>query len=266
MYLIVLAMGLVTAMAGAVMIGFGIPINEFGIGNTLISAGTTALVGGLVLIALAATLRQLRAVAEAAQSRGWLAPTADSRPPIPYPSARLGVPGPIAAPPTSPGPAAERDAGVEPARGDYALRPRFTARPPPNERGDREPLDEEEEPYSSPQPRERHAEEEESPFAPVRGANTRGERPRGFDAIWPAAASEAKPLASASDDETEATDSDRDDAEALESTSSSILKSGVIDGMVYTLYTDGSIEAELPQGTLKFVSIDELRDYLLSKE
>jgi len=30
-----------------------------------------------------------------------------------------------------------------------------------------------------------------------------------------------------------------------------ILKSGVIDGMAYTLYTDGSIEAELPQGTMR---------------
>ena len=41
-----------------------------------------------------------------------------------------------------------------------------------------------------------------------------------------------------------------------------ILKSGVIDGMAYTLYTDGSIEAELPQGTLRFGSLEELRDYL----
>jgi hypothetical protein len=41
-----------------------------------------------------------------------------------------------------------------------------------------------------------------------------------------------------------------------------ILKSGVIDGMAYTLYTDGSIEAELPQGTMRFASIDELRSHL----
>ena len=31
-----------------------------------------------------------------------------------------------------------------------------------------------------------------------------------------------------------------------------ILKSGVIDGMAYTLYADGSIEAELPQGIVRF--------------
>jgi hypothetical protein len=41
-----------------------------------------------------------------------------------------------------------------------------------------------------------------------------------------------------------------------------ILKSGVVDGMGYTLYVDGSIEAELPQGTLRFASIDELRSHL----
>jgi len=41
-----------------------------------------------------------------------------------------------------------------------------------------------------------------------------------------------------------------------------ILKSGVVDGMGYTLYVDGSIEAELPQGTLRFASIGELREHL----
>lgn len=45
-----------------------------------------------------------------------------------------------------------------------------------------------------------------------------------------------------------------------------ILKSGVIDGMAYTLYTDGSIEAELPQGTMRFASIDELRSHLENAE
>jgi hypothetical protein len=41
-----------------------------------------------------------------------------------------------------------------------------------------------------------------------------------------------------------------------------VLKSGVVDGMAYTLYVDGSIEAELPQGTLRFASINELRSHL----
>ena len=41
-----------------------------------------------------------------------------------------------------------------------------------------------------------------------------------------------------------------------------ILKSGVIDGMPYTLYADGSIEAQLPQGMVKFASVDALRSHL----
>ena len=41
-----------------------------------------------------------------------------------------------------------------------------------------------------------------------------------------------------------------------------VLKSGVVEGMAYTLYSDGSIEAQLPQGTLRFGSITELRDHI----
>jgi hypothetical protein len=42
----------------------------------------------------------------------------------------------------------------------------------------------------------------------------------------------------------------------------SILKSGIVDGMAYTLYSDGSIEAQLPAGTLRFSSITELRNHV----
>jgi len=41
-----------------------------------------------------------------------------------------------------------------------------------------------------------------------------------------------------------------------------ILKSGVVDGMAYSLYSDGSIEAQLPEGMMRFASIDELRAHL----
>ena len=41
-----------------------------------------------------------------------------------------------------------------------------------------------------------------------------------------------------------------------------ILKSGVIDEMAYTLFTDGSIEAQMPDGTMRFASIEELRKHL----
>jgi hypothetical protein len=49
---------------------------------------------------------------------------------------------------------------------------------------------------------------------------------------------------------------------AMDAAEVSILKSGVVDGMAYTLYSDGSIEADLPQGTLRFGSIAELRNHI----
>ena len=56
--------GALTLFAGLLMIGFGIPINEFSFGNTLIMAGTTASVGGLIIIGLGVVAGQLRRVAE----------------------------------------------------------------------------------------------------------------------------------------------------------------------------------------------------------
>ena len=41
-----------------------------------------------------------------------------------------------------------------------------------------------------------------------------------------------------------------------------ILKSGIVDGMAYSLYSDGSIEAQMPEGLMRFASIDELRAHL----
>jgi hypothetical protein len=41
-----------------------------------------------------------------------------------------------------------------------------------------------------------------------------------------------------------------------------VLKSGTVEGMAYTLYSDGSIEAQLPQGMVRFGSITELRNHI----
>lgn len=41
-----------------------------------------------------------------------------------------------------------------------------------------------------------------------------------------------------------------------------IVKSGVVDSMAYSLYSDGSIEAQMPEGMVRFASIDELRAHL----
>jgi hypothetical protein len=41
-----------------------------------------------------------------------------------------------------------------------------------------------------------------------------------------------------------------------------VVRSGIIAGMAYTLYADGSIEAELPVGTVRFNSVAELQEHV----
>ena len=51
------------------MIGFGIPINEFSFGNTLIAAGVTTFMGGLVILGSGAVVAQLQRVVDALAAR-----------------------------------------------------------------------------------------------------------------------------------------------------------------------------------------------------
>lgn len=91
-----------------------------------------------------------------------------------------------------------------------------------------------------------------------------------FDAMWPAEPETpkapdvkpsrvdvAEPVLEPGEPEVE-----QEEPPAEEPRTVPILKSGVVDGMGYTLYVDGSIEAQLPQGTLRFASINELRAHL----
>jgi hypothetical protein len=93
----------------------------------------------------------------------------------------------------------------------------------------------------------------QSPFAPpLRAAPT-------------TAGVNSEPLPPAAEEAAEPTfawQNDEESAQTEEPRTVAILKSGVVDGMGYTLYVDGSIEAELPQGTLHFASINELRSHL----
>lgn len=83
-----------------------------------------------------------------------------------------------------------------------------------------------------------------------------------FDAMWPSEARPAKrPVVEEPKPEPKP-DLAPPPAPEPPSEPVAILKSGVVDGMGYTLYVDGSIEAELPQGTLRFASINELRSHL----
>jgi hypothetical protein len=99
------------------------------------------------------------------------------------------------------------------------------------------------------------------------------ERPNGpaFDTLWPKGPRPARVVhpapaaAAASPAESENVEQASEappqpigeNATAVE-----VLKSGVVNGMPYTLYSDGSIEAQLAEGTLRFGSITELRNHL----
>jgi hypothetical protein len=302
MYLSLLILGVIVTMAGAAMIAFGIPINEFGLGNTLIVAGTTAFVGGLILIALSDAVRQLRRIAEGAMARpGTRAmrttdlfnpalseASAGSRPP--------SGPGRIPFPP-KPNPEG-RNRGAAPFESHLATAPSIDTaedhldQPPPFTRRDvpeTRALSERDETPLSPQAEPRFAmklerESDELSESLLATAFSRldvslrpappAEPPRQpelFESFWPPETRQAKPadaqtaLPPAQEETTdsdERTDKPKDSEPVPEPHAVSILKSGVVDGMAYTLYSDGSIEAEMPQGTMRFASISELRVYL----
>src|SRR5215467_7000413 len=69
MHAFLLSIGLIATAIGMFTIGFGIPISEFSFGNTLISAGTVSVMGGLILIGLSAAVRELRRIADALAGR-----------------------------------------------------------------------------------------------------------------------------------------------------------------------------------------------------
>jgi hypothetical protein len=108
------------------------------------------------------------------------------------------------------------------------------------------------------------------------------QQPENFDAYWPADARQQQPGRAAPAEPRQRTDQvERQPtyapppeplpqaqahapAPAHEPALPAILKSGVVDGMAYTLYADGSIEAKLPHGTVRFGSIAELRAHIES--
>jgi hypothetical protein len=251
MSFLLFVLGAVMAAGGILMIGFGIPINEFSLGNTLIISGTTAVAGGFIVIALAVVARQLRVLAdtEAVAARGPRSSDQGSPPPRPQ--------------------------GAQRGRQDASREPRFSGAP-----GEEEDFAEAPPPAAARTPPPPAFEPREEPPAPRGGPRIPGMgAPR---AAEPAPRREAPPAPARQGDPFESAwpDSSRGDRPLFGSAPrvngeasappkaaeprgpATILKSGVVDGMAYTLYTDGSIEAELAQGVVRFGSIEELRNHL----
>ena len=92
------------------------------------------------------------------------------------------------------------------------------------------------------------------------------ELPGPFEDTWPKA-ERAKPLESplprrASRMSAPVTDTNGGPPRIDDQPAVTVLKSGIVDGMAYSLYSDGSIEAQMPEGMMRFASIDELRTHL----
>lgn len=332
MPVLLLALGILVATCGIVALGFGIPLNEFTLGTTLISAGVTALTGGLVLIGLSAVVSELARLADSpgraprgARQRPSefveLAPPVLPASPVPPP---VAVPGPRPASnaPTAPAPPRARPEGLPreprpaapypapPSSVDVSaaaierLRstiprtnsPRVEA--PASGYSEGAPLSPNgaASPYAPPartsvasEAPEPQAAPEERPGGAVEALKASrldflfrsrpaqpSPRPESFERIWPADARgtrNAAPPAAADASvvvETKASATppvqEGHPAPAVPEAAPppTILKSGVVDGMAYTLYTDGSIEAKLPEGTVRFGSVAELRRHIES--
>lgn len=256
------AAGSVVLLVGLATIGFGMPASALDFGNTLLVVGTTASIGGLLLIGLGAVVAQLQRIAEnlAFESERQAQPAFAPAPPEPLPRAHR-----VESEPFEPrGPAVPPEFPMPPPS-DAPKLPNPEESAAAAEQGAGRELDVEPLPDTH-----QAAVPTPTPEPPKRGSF--------FDSVWPLRErhsapppAEPEPLATETTESTtpEHTAPFTPEPSAPESTESAasqravaILKSGVVDGMGYTLYVDGSIEAELPEGTVRFASIHELRAHL----
>ena len=302
MFYLLLLFGFIAMAAGVFVVGFGIPIRETSFGAALLVVASVAVMGGFILVGLAAAVRELQRVVQGLKARLPGAPRpvrpierrdgerrngerldgADRRPEprLPIPGAPGTeapnvIPTKLDEPDTQerwrkPGPEWLRRAMTEI---DASPRPAVAAPAPDNYRTDevRRPPDAWPRAVTAP-PLDNTATE----VLPTPAVSSRNM----FDTMWPSKHRDPEvapePRAEASPE------AQMRPAEAnlpamapappvapapigpvrLEPRPLPILKSGVIDEMAYTLFTDGSIEAQMPDGTMRFASIEELRKHL----
>jgi hypothetical protein len=249
MHLILLVIGAFMAIVGIVLIRYGVPLDEYG-NSPLLMSGMVALVGGLLLFALFLVVRSLNRIAERLEIQPMpLPPIADISRTDPPPRPTVPPLAPALRPEPVPVAAAPEIAPPEPRVEPRAEAPAVAAPP-------RKP--------ASPKPSllgglfggkakkpeviSRKGAASDSPPGPDLSSLTAVPEPAAT--VRPATAGNgAAPLAPVQPPPFGA----------------AVYKSGVIDGMAYTLYTDGSIEAELPQGKIHFASVEALQTYLAAR-
>ena len=289
--MLVAAIGLV--LAGLLAIGFGIPVKEFSVGNTLILCGVIGVCTGAIMFGLWMAVRELKNIAyrlgAGVQPRGEVTVRPVLPPGISPPSVSDGVPAnreppakesaagtePGAAPPSPPpsppwldegasrASSPHSDAPADAAPAEAAAKPKRNLLFSSTSRKEREraqartgePLppdllsaDLRPSPPAVPPP-----DPAEAPPATFDDAWPKSERPRAGDLSLPRRA----PRTPSTFTEAGGTAPRTEETPAV-----TVLKSGVVDGMAYSLYSDGSIEAQMPEGMMRFASIDELRSHL----
>jgi hypothetical protein len=274
--------GIAVLVAGLLAVAFGIPVKEFSLGNTLILAGAVAACSGLIMLGLAMVVRELKNIARRlgpanpaatarAKSEPQLAAAAGDQPA----AANLdgaepaGKQSPTA---SSPAPWQEGGGARDRGRGDGA-----PDAAPPQPAAATKPRRNLLFSSSSRRERERTAPTVDTPAAdsspapPVPPPAPKEPAPATFEDAWPQSdrtrpdavrrsrtpSTFAEPNVSAPAPERPAPG-----VRSEEPAPVTVLKSGVVDGMAYSLYSDGSIEAQMPEGMMRFASIDELRSHL----
>lgn len=277
--MLVAAIGLV--LAGLLAIGFGIPIKEFSTGNTLIMAGVLGFCTGTIMLALWTVVRELKNIARrigspvpemqgeaAARPVPSLAATRDSASPPglpPLDQAATSVPFPPSAPPPWQN---------EEVLRDHPIPEPLHPEPPPAAKQKRNLLFA----SSSRKERERAQSRTSEPLSPdllsselrskppsIPPVETAEPQPASFENAWPrterAKPSEA-PLPRRGNRTPPVPETNGGPPRPEDQPAVTVLKSGIVDGMAYSLYSDGSIEAQMPEGMMRFASIDELRAHL----
>jgi hypothetical protein len=284
MMVVVLVAGIGLLLCGLVTVVFGIQL-DLSFGNTLISAGAIVACTGVMMLGLWIAVRELRTIAgqlgaglpaesragRASSSAGLTATLGDQAPEDGGFLFSGDQPGAEHAGHAEAAPAPWREEAASRERGAAAeavpaAKPRRNLLFSSTSRKERERAEAAATEPFAPDPRLQApaaappaaAEPVEAPPATFDDAWPKSERARTADAPLPRRGGRAPSTFT----EAGATDRHPPAPRNEEPAAITVLKSGVVDGMAYSLYSDGSIEAQMPEGMMRFASIDELRAHL----
>ena len=255
MMIAMMVAGIGAVLAGLLAILFGIPIKEFGFGNTLILIGVLGVCTGMILLSLSAVVAELKVIARRLP---------DARLPSETRS-RLGLPSAPAQPE-----AAENLPSAAPSVAPLSMQediPPRGAPPPEVETTEAAPPPKPKRNllFSSSVRKDRERAGAASEAAEPSPANFEDawpkiDRGRGGD-VPPQRRSPRAPLGAAEANAGAAPDRNAPPQSETQP-AVTVLKSGVVDGMAYSLFSDGSIEAQMPEGLMRFASLDELTAHI----